>query len=142
MRAKRSIREWFTAELRGNTLVPRRGCTRVVVTLAEEIEESSTRESHRSLMANIGDRLILCGPSINQIALAEVTSVVVDGWRASLIVSLGAGGVNDGTVHVLKELTVKQQAEVRARRLFITLAFALAAIEDEDLRLAAGVLLP
>jgi len=66
---KRCDRQWFVADIAVNqnyaVLSPRRGCHRVVVVLAEEIEETVTPEPHVTLRANKGDHLILCGPSID-----------------------------------------------------------------------------
>lgn len=101
-RAKKSVREWFVAELKAGVLTPRRGCTRVVAEIGETIEEKSTREPQRTLTANIGDRLILCGVGVDQIQSAEVRAIKADGYRAQIFVSLGYGAVNDGVVHVLK----------------------------------------
>jgi hypothetical protein len=101
-RPKRCIHEWYTATLSGSRLVPARGCLRKVVTLGETITETATNENHRQLMVNVGDRLMLFGASVDQIQIAEVTAIRVDGWRAELLLSLGVGGVNDGAVHVHK----------------------------------------
>jgi hypothetical protein len=99
VKSKRCIREWFAAELSGSILTPRRGCTRVVAEVAEQISEKSTRESWRTLTANIGDRLLLFGASVDQIQSVEIRSIRRD---YSFVVSRGYGGVNDGAVHVLR----------------------------------------
>lgn len=101
-RRQTTVIEWFKATLRGNTLSPHRGCERVVIRwTGDEREERRWQEPHRRLIANAGDRFHLHGASADQIALATVTSVRVDGWRETLYVSVG-GGVNDGTVHLYK----------------------------------------
>lgn len=106
MRVKRCVREWFKAAilLLGDhaILSPLRGCTRVVVELGETIEESSTRESHRQLMVNIGDQLILCGAALDEIQSAEVTSISIDGWKAKIRVSLGYGEIRSPIVSILR----------------------------------------
>lgn len=101
-RVNRIVHDWFTGVLRGNTLVPARGCTHKVVELGETIEEKSLREPQRYLTANIGDRLMLFGESLDQIQIVTVTSIRVDGWKSELVVSRGVGAVNDGNVHVHK----------------------------------------
>lgn len=101
-RSKKCVREWFVGELRNGVLTPKRGCTRVVVRVGADIDETSHREPHRVLTANIGDRLILCGANVDQLQSAEVRRVEIDGWSSRLHLSLGYGAVNDGTVHILK----------------------------------------
>lgn len=99
---KRLIREWWTARLEGSLLVPARGCTRVVVKIDSEIEESSTREPQRVLTANIGDRLMVFGAGLDEVLLLEVSSVHVEGWSSRLLVVPLAGAANDGAVSLLK----------------------------------------
>lgn len=98
---KRLVTEWFEATLTGNKLTPRRGCTRKTKTLGLD-DEKSVRESSRFLTANVGDRLHLHGASVDQIAMATVTAIRVDGWNATLFVSIGPGDVNDGAVWLMR----------------------------------------
>jgi hypothetical protein len=105
---KRATREWFSAAIRiendNAVLLPRRGCTRIVLEIwPEEIVEKSTREPQRALTANIGDRLIVCGDTVDETQLVEVTRIDVDGWSARLHVRLGAGGpIRSASVNVIK----------------------------------------
>lgn len=101
MPAKRSIVEWWTGTLANNVLTPKRGCLRKVIEM-KTLDEKSTNEPQRAMTANIGDRLMLFGPSIDQIATAEVRSIKVEGYASRLFVSVGCGAVNDGPVHILK----------------------------------------
>lgn len=93
---KRVERSWFTAVLASGVLRARRGATRIVVTLSSPIEERQTREAHRLLVANRGDRLLaVAGEGI---AILEVVSVKQDGWEESLVVKQNAGSVADGAL--------------------------------------------
>lgn len=98
--ARRCILEWFGATLAGNTITPRQGCTRKVVDIKTG-DETQTREVHRVLMANVDDRLMVFGPSLDQIAIVRVKWVRVDGYKSVFFVENGVGGVNDGDVRVL-----------------------------------------
>lgn len=102
MRSKRAVSEWFSAVLRGNLLTPARGCLRRVFTIADEITETATKESHRFLTANMGDRLLLCGSAADDIAIVEVKRIVIDGWKSLFHVRRRAGSTPDGFVHVLR----------------------------------------
>lgn len=102
MKAKKSVHEFFNAVLAGNTLIAKRGCKRRVATIAEDIDVKITPESHRVFIANVGDKLMLHGSSAEQIAIAEVRSVKLDGYKQTYFVSLGVGAVNDGHVQVMK----------------------------------------
>jgi hypothetical protein len=101
VKLKRNVVEWWTATLKDGLLVPARGCTRII-TFVESDERKEVRESHRVLTANIGDRFLVCGPSIDQIATLHVKSVRVEGWSSYFYVSHGAGAVNDGVVQLMK----------------------------------------
>lgn len=101
-RPKKSVREWFTATLRGDVLTPARGCTRIVVTIGDKIDETCTREPHRQLTANVGDKLLLCGASTGEIQIAIVRAIQVEGWKARLFLTPSFGAVNDGPVQVMK----------------------------------------
>jgi hypothetical protein len=101
---KRSVRNWFLADLRGNVLEPKRGCFRLVTTIGDEIVKTKTKEPNRRLAALVGDRLMIFGAAVDQIETAQVAAVRVDesGYKTEFIVSRGQGGVNDGTVALLK----------------------------------------
>lgn len=111
---KKSVREWWTAVLRGDRLVPSRGCQRDVVVIGEPIEKTSTREPHRQLTANLGDRLLLCGPNWDQCAIARVKSIRIDGWTATMFVELGAGAVNDGSVQCMRMCKARRESNIEA----------------------------
>lgn len=100
--AKRVTRDWFVAALSGGVLVPRRGCSRVTVELGDEIIETTAKDSTRQLMCNVGDRLLLMGAATEEVAVAHVAKIQIDGWTARISVLLSAGAVNDGVVNVLK----------------------------------------
>ena len=137
-RRRKCAREWFVAELKAGALRPLRGCTRLVIDIPpgdEPIEETSYRDPLRKLMTNIGDKLLaIAGDAI---AMLTVTSIRFEGWAAIIGVDVTAGIIGDGSVHVTKGPTLRQQQEAKAREAFITIAFALAAIEAEDVNLAA-----
>lgn len=108
-RAKRVVFEWFQAAIRQldkqAVLQPIRGCTRRVVELGEEIVEKTTNEPGRQLMVNVGDHLILCGPTVDEVQGAEVRWIEAKGYRVTLHVSLGYGGPiarSTTSVHLLK----------------------------------------
>ena len=86
-------------------------------------------------MTNIGDKLLVVAG--DAIAMLTVTSIRFEGWAAIIGVDVTAGIIGDGSVHVTKGPTLRQQQEAKAREAFITIAFALAAIEAEDVNLAA-----
>ena len=105
---KRSARSWFkaaVAQLLGDRaiLVPRRGCQRVVVEIGEHIVERVTREPHRLLVANVGDKLLVCGPTIAETIGATVLRVEQEGYVERLHVALGGELAQTTTmVNVLK----------------------------------------
>ena len=98
--SRRCILEWFGATLAGNRLTPRQGCTRKVTEVSTG-EETTTREPHRVLMANVDDRLMLFGPSLDQIAIVRVKWIKAEQWSSVFFIEHGIGGVNDGDVRVL-----------------------------------------
>lgn len=98
---KRLIVEAFRAVLSGDTLVPRRGCTRKTKTVGLD-DEVMTKEPGRILCANVDDRLMLTGASIDQIAIVRIKWVRVEGWTTTYFVEHGVGGVNDGEVWAMR----------------------------------------
>ena len=96
MTRKRIVFEWWKALLAGNTLTPRRGCLRVVERMTGE--RSETKEPHRCLTANVGDRLMLFGGE--DIAIVGVRWIKLGPDR--FFVERRTGAVNDGAVRVLR----------------------------------------
>lgn len=127
-RSKRSVREWFKAAvtLLGDAraiLSPRRGCHRVVVELGEDIVEKITPEGHRILVANLGDRLILCGPDIGETCSAVIVRVEPDGYRERLHVVLEHGAIAATTAEV--RVLRARRAETKRKPAVRSIATAL-----------------
>jgi hypothetical protein len=116
---KRSIRQWFTAAIAATgpfaLVSPQRGGRRVVVELGEEMVEKVFFEPFARLAVNIGDHLILCGPTIEETQGATVKRIQRDGDDEKLHVTLGYGGPlapTTTTVHVMRGIratSFKQQ---------------------------------
>lgn len=107
MKAKRIVTNWFKASLVGNVLIPRRGCTRVTRFVPKNENEETTEErcvlSDKRLMVNRGDRLILCGPTVDETQSATVVHIELDRYRERLHVALGYGGpIRSREVHVIR----------------------------------------
>jgi hypothetical protein len=58
------------------------------------------RDERMGLLVNLGDRVVLSSSSANDNAIAEVTRIE-PGWCERLHVSIRAGSIADGAVHVL-----------------------------------------
>jgi hypothetical protein len=106
-RARKVVHEFWSGDLRGNSFRPTRGCLRKIVELGGKggdlwSSERVSNENHRSLTANIGDRFLAFGASIDEIQILEVMSIKLDGYRAEFVVSRGIGAVNDGAVKLHK----------------------------------------
>lgn len=94
--------EWFVGTLSGSALELVAGCDRVAIThVGDERIEERTRDPRRRLVANIGDCLILCGPSVAETVGAKVLRVEQDGYRERLHLRLSEPIANS-RVHVLK----------------------------------------
>lgn len=107
MKTVKSRREWFTAGLRivdGSRalLSPRRGCTRVYVEIGETVTETSVKDSRAVLRANVGDELMLFGRELDEIQLATVSAIGLDGYRETLTLLLGYGQIASSSVHVIR----------------------------------------
>lgn len=119
LKPKRSIRRWFTADLEQagglSVLVPSRGCRVVTVEIgADEVTEQVSTDADAVLWANIGDRLILCGRSVDETQAATVLRIEHVAGIERLHLHLGYGGpVTSAVVHVLQG--AKAGAKVAAR---------------------------
>jgi hypothetical protein len=104
----RDVRKWFTAAITANgdeaVLDPRKGARIVTVEIGPDgVTETPSEDARARLYVNRGDRLIVCGPSVDETFCAVVTHIEQDGYRERLRVLLGGElQPNTKTVHVLR----------------------------------------
>lgn len=119
-RAREHRRRTFTAAIRvdGNRVVitPARGC-HVRRTDADGEVIGDSFEPQTSLFLNIGDRVIVCGPSIEEIAAVTVLAVSRDAVSVYARISHGTFAETTTRVHLLpvKMPTAKQLGLFKAK---------------------------
>lgn len=108
---KRSSRDWFSAAIQvlgeQAILSPRRGATRIVVTIGETVESKSWQEPQRMLVVNLGDKLILCGVTIAETTVATVIEIEQDGYCEQVRVQLGESVIASDVVQVVRAQGLK-----------------------------------
>jgi hypothetical protein len=76
---------------------------------------ADTKEPQRALVANIGDKLILAGPTIEETVVARVETVYPDGESMYVAITSGELAPSTKRVHVMKVALQPQQQKLKFR---------------------------